>query len=85
MPRVLGIGYRRFFSSFVSAYSFSLLPMPKGSVIDDILGEACRERKLPSADADEDRRSATLVLSSDFLSCLILSDAEFLKRVGEKF
>jgi hypothetical protein len=57
--------------------------MPKGSVIGDILSEARHKRKLSSVDVDEDRRSATLVLLSDFLSCLILSDAEFLKRVGE--
>jgi hypothetical protein len=58
--------------------------MLKGSVIENILSEAHRERKLPSADADEDRRSATLVLLSDFLSCLILYDAQFLKHIGEK-
>jgi hypothetical protein len=53
-------------SFFVSAYSFSRSSMPKGSVIDDILGDACREINLASADADEDRDSTTLVLSSIF-------------------
>jgi len=63
-------------SFFVSAYSFSILLMPKGSVIGDILGDAFCDIKLPSSNADEDRHSANSVLSSDFLSRLILSDSE---------
>jgi hypothetical protein len=55
--------------------------MLKGSIINDILGDACRKRKLSSVDTDEDRHSATSVLLSDFLSRLILSDSE-IGRVG---
>jgi hypothetical protein len=48
----------------MSTYSLSLSPMPKGLVIDDILGDACHEINLVSVDTDEDRDSTTLVLSS---------------------
>jgi hypothetical protein len=56
----------------------------EGTIIDDILSETCRKTKLPSVDADEDRCLATLVFLSDFLSFLILYDAEFLNPVREK-
>jgi hypothetical protein len=45
----------------------------------------CRERNLPFSDADEDRRSTTVVFSSDFLSSLILPDAEYLSMSGKCF
>jgi hypothetical protein len=66
--------------SFISSLTLTLLSFyrcrrDRSSVIS--LCDACRERKLPSADADEDRCSTTSVLSSDFLSSLILPDAEF--------
>jgi len=51
-------------SFFVSAYSFSCSSMPKGSVIGDIIGDACHEINLASSDANEDWDSTTLILSS---------------------
>jgi hypothetical protein len=64
MFRKSAIGY--IISFFMSAYYFSHLSMPKGSVIGDIIGDACRKRNLMSANADEDRDSTASVLSSIF-------------------
>jgi hypothetical protein len=46
------------------------------------LCDVFHEIKLPSVDADEDRRPATSVLSSDSLSSLILPNVEFLSALG---
>jgi hypothetical protein len=70
---------------FTSAYSFSCSPMPKGSIIVDIFGDACHERKLASANADEDQNSTLWFSRVFFLSRLILSDVELLWFVGESF
>jgi hypothetical protein len=45
------------------------------------LCDACRERKLPFADAGEDRCSTTMVFRVIFFHLLIPSDAEF-GRIG---
>jgi hypothetical protein len=44
-----------------------------------------KKERLSSTDADEDRCTAILNFSSDFLSPLTFTDAELPKRVGEIF
>jgi hypothetical protein len=74
--------------AFISSLTLTLLAFyrcrrDQSSTIS--LCDAYRERKLPSTNANEDRRSVTSVLSSDSLSSLILPDAEFLSASGKCF
>jgi hypothetical protein len=67
-------------SFFVSAYSFSPSSCWRDRSSVTSLCNAHHERKLPSANADEDWRSVTSVFSSDFISTSFLLGAEFWTR-----
>jgi hypothetical protein len=77
-----GIGYRRYHFFLRECLLSSPFTDAEGDWLSTIcLCDACRERKLPFADAGEDWRSVTAIFRVIFFHLLIPSDAEF-GRIG---